>query len=222
MVTLIVFSSLGIGARANSVQNFDVKQGTALVTASAVVIGNLEFNFSGSNFSMNGFGTVDGACGFCVYFAPPGFGPLSGSNTITNSGPDIGSVTLGGVSYDNVLFHGLVTIISSKMFSLPLGNQSSFTITLPVAFSGQLMACPVNSDFNGCASPDLATFNFQHLNGKVKIDFLNNGDNTYSFDKALYTITPVPEPATMALVGLGTFLLLLRGRKRISDSSYRA
>jgi hypothetical protein len=189
-----------------------VQQGTAVVTVSPDVIGDLAIDFAGSGFSMNGLGTVTD-CGFCVHGAPPGFGGLSGSNTITNSGPNIGSVTLGAVVYNNVLFHGLVTIASSSVFSLPTTNQAVFTITLPVTFSGQLMACPATSDLNGCASADIATFNFQHLNGKVKIDFTNN-DGTYTFDQGFYTISAVPEPTTMTLVGTGAFLFLLRGYRR--------
>ncbi len=212
IVTLILFSSLAIAARASSVGTLNVRQGTTVVSPSIDVIGDLQFNFNGPNFSITGSGTVTN-CGFCVTSAPPGLGPLSGNNVISNSGPDIGSVTLGAVVYDNVLFHGVVTIVSSKTFNLPSASQPTFTVTLPVTFSGQLLACPVSPDFNTCASADIAAFNFQQLHGTVKIDFINNGQ-TYSFDKGVYTIAPVPEPTTLMLVGIGSVLVGMR-RKQV-------
>lgn len=214
VVPFLVLATCVIAARANDIPTLNVNQGTASVTVSPDVIGNLAFGFSGPNFSMTGMGTVTD-CGFCVHLAPPGFGPLSGSNTITNSGPNIGTFTLGSVVFDNVLFHGLVTIASPTNFDLPHTVQPTFTITLPVTLSGQLMACPVTSDLNGCASPDIAAFNFQHLNGKVTINFTNTG-GLYTYDTAVYTITAVPEPATITLVGAGTVLMWLRRYRRSS------
>jgi hypothetical protein len=213
-VVLTAFVSVAIAAQANDIPTFNVKQGTAVVTVSPDVVGELSFNFGGPDFFMTGSGTVTD-CGFCVHSAPPGYGGLTGFNTITNSGPNIGSVGLGAVVYNNVLFHGLVTIACAGVFSLPTTIQPSFTITLPITFSGQLMACPVRSDLNGCASADIGTFNFQHLNGNVTIDFVSGG-GTYTFDKAVYSINAVPEPTTMALVGTGSFLLLFRRRRRPS------
>jgi hypothetical protein len=138
--------TFAVSAQANSVPIFNVNQGTALVTPSPFVIRNLGFGFSGSGFSFNGNGTVMGGCGFCVSNAPPGFSGLTGSNEITSSGPNIGQVTLGTAVLDNVFFHGVVSITGSKTFSLPSGNQPFFTITLPVTFSGQLLACPAGED----------------------------------------------------------------------------
>ena len=212
IVPLIVFANWATAARADDIPTVNVNQGTAIVTVSPDVVGNLAFSFSGPGFAMSGMGTVTD-CGFCVHLAPPGLGPLSGFNTITNSGPNIGSFTLGSVVFDNVLFHGLVTIASSTNFNLPNAVQSTFTITLPVTFSGQLMACPVTSDLNGCASADIATFNFEHLHGKVKIDFSSSG-GLYTFDKAVYTISPVPEPTTITLVGAGAVLMWFRRYRR--------
>ena len=214
VVLLTALVSVAIAAQANDIPTFNVTQGTAVVTVSPDVVGDLSINFGGPGFFMIGSGTVTD-CGFCVHSAPPGYAGLTGFNTITNSGPNIGSVGFGGVVYNNVLFHGLVTIAGAGVFSLPTTIQPSFTITLPVTFSGQLMACPVTSDLNGCASADIGTFNFQHLNGKVTIDFVSGG-GTYTFDKAIYTLNAVPEPTTLALVGTGSFLLLFRRRRRPS------
>src|SRR5437868_2378462 len=138
VIFLSAFAYWTMIAQADDIPTVDVNRGTAIVTVSPDVTGNLAFGFSGSGFSISGSGTVTD-CGFCVHSAPPGLGPLSAFNTITNSGPNLGSITLGSVVFDNVLFHGVVTIAGSSVFNLPANSQPFFTITLPVTFTGQLM-----------------------------------------------------------------------------------
>ena len=225
VILLSVFFGLAIAAQADSIPTFNISKGTALVMNpnDLSTIGTIGFDFNGPNAFLGGSGTVTGDCGFCVNSAPPGFSGLSGSNSITGIFVT-GGVTFGGVSYNNVLFHGIVVISSSTSFSLPNSNQDSFTITVPVTFSGQLTACPAVIDSEGnlvCGSPDVAAFKFQNLKGKVKIDFLNTGNNSYSYVQGLYTITQVPEPATLALVGAGSSILLLWRRKGFRASGAR-
>ena len=52
LAVVLLFSSL---ASANSVPTYNVKNGTAVVTASDFVVGNLDYSFSGPGFSFGGW-----------------------------------------------------------------------------------------------------------------------------------------------------------------------
>ena len=213
---LLFFVFVSALAWGSPVPTFNITQGSATVTADpqGLVAGLVSFQFSGNGFSIVGTGSI--ACNFCVNSAPSGLGPLDAGMTIFADPFNTGGAAIflgNGVQYQSALFSGL-SFTSGTSFSLPSGSQSTFSIVLPVTLSGSVVAYG-NCDFTilSCPTP-IGTFSV-NSKGTATINYTNQ-DGAWFFSSAAFTLSPVPEPGTMSLLGTGLAALggLIRRKRR--------
>ncbi len=189
-------------AHANPIPTFTLTQGSVSVT-SDVSGTSLSWGFSGpGGVFAGGGGTAGFGCFNGVLAADicdPGVAITSfGPNTGSAFGPGLGSTGT------QAFFYGTGIFISGSAFTLPQPGAGTFTITLPVIFSGQLTACPLDIVYLDCASGPIGIFN---VNGKGKATLTFSGatslDPHWFMTSGTYTLNPVPEPTSFALLGTG-------------------
>src|SRR5579863_500043 len=195
---LVALMFLSATAYGDSVPAFNLTQGTVTVVGN--IAGNsITWSFTGAN---GVFATGNGASGpGCANFASSGSSCDPGL-AITSLGPNLGSAT---GSNALLLFAGGGVNISGPTFTLPQPGAATFTITLPVIFSGQFSACPWDISAQACSSGPIGIFNVNGT-GTGTLTFANATSNfpVWNLTGATYTLNPVPEPGSVMLVGTGT------------------
>jgi hypothetical protein len=165
------------------------------------------YNFAGAGLSVNG-GTLDGFSVNCNC-APPMINAFHSS--FSGGG---GTVVLNSVTY-TVAFNGVLNADSPPVVLPPATSLDDVIVTMPFTMTGTLIGCndvPFNC-YDQAFSITLTgqgfvTAHFRSLAvGGLPLEI---GNVTYNFQPA----APVPEPATLLLVGTGLAGLAARVRKR--------
>jgi hypothetical protein len=197
-------------ACADSIPTYNLTQGTVTVVSN--IAGNsIGWSFTGANgVSASGNGNSGAGCANSA---------IAGSScdpglAITSSGPNLGSAT---GSSAVLFFTGVGVNISGPTFTLPQPGAATFTITLPVLFSGQFSACPWDVNAQACLSGSIGTFN---VNGKgtATLTFANATANfpVWNLTGATYTLSSVPEPDSAILLSTGALAVIGRFLRRRS------
>lgn len=174
------------------------------------------FTFVGQNFNVSGQGGGGGAhqvaCGLC---------PTGSTATITasysGSALGRGPATVNGIAYSNLYYNGVIQLNNSGIVGLRDPATGFITITSPFTLSGNMNGYLQNPEISGPQTPifssllngqGIATIQLfsQIINGR---NFLSVFSETYSFQA-----DPVPEPATLLLLGTGVAGLLAKKRRR--------
>lgn len=203
-----VFASL---AKADSIPTYNLTLGT--VTLSNFTLSGFTSLFSFSNRSGTSIGGADD--GFSVSSLVGGGGT---GNPFLNIGLNLETSNVNGTA---LFLFGVVSMTGAN-FTLPTSGKT-FSITEPVLFSGSFLSCQGSfGPFGGCnpPAPDyLGRFNINGP-GSVTLTFtgvaLQGGGVVWQLSGGSYTLSAVPEPATVLLLGTGALALFGRLRRRKS------
>jgi hypothetical protein len=215
---LMLLSSLAVPcALADSFPTYNLTSGTVATTSDINGYTTNVFSFSGPGAVLVG---IVGTPNLCFGFAPGG-SSCDPSLLLTNSGiptPMTGSLNGGPTLW---LLGGIQ--MSGSPFLLPNNpSVTTFSITLQVSFSGSFTGCVMVDALNGCfngstVNPTIAAFTVNG-NGTASLMFVNTGApaglSIWQLSQGTYTLNPVPEPATLLLVGTGAAGLLARYKRR--------
>jgi hypothetical protein len=169
------------------------------------------FHFIGSSFDLRGR-TETGV--FIPRVHAPSCDPCFPGDVVNLSFRTIGEVDLGtGDGTVNGLDYGSLTYRGSLQFdvtpivfpAIPPDHVGAFPIRAPFHFSGFLRAFDGEDEVFAHALRGIGTAHesFISLDGFPPFGTGAEGETPYPFDDA----TPVPEPSTIVLVGLGTMVL---------------
>ena len=171
-----------------------------------------QFAFEGEGFSVAGFAQAFTSTVSPCFPCPPGTTlDLGGAF----QGPDaLGSGVVDGVAYAELFFNGMTGTFSSPSFQVS-GNQA-LTVVRDFTFTGTISGYLLNPFVHGFTEPAFT----KTLTGAgiVRGEFLVNADQpplffATSLEYEFADTAPVPEPATLLLVGTGAAIAALRRRR---------
>lgn len=209
-------------AAADSVPVFDMTQGSVTVTPYAFH-GNFGTNdvwtFANSGISISGATWVPDPC---LLWAPGG-SSCDPTIYVANIGwPTPNTGTVSG-SNSPILFLGTVSI-SAPSLVMPAGSDlTTFSVTMPVLFSGSFNACAIadGGPLAGCNDGSNPVFGIFNVNGPgtANLSFFNLGtpdDPTiWHLSSGIYSFYSTPEPSGITLACFGAMGLILTLRSRL-------
>lgn len=208
---------------ADTVPVFNLTQGSVAVTLNNVFGGvDQLWSFGNRGISISGINYY--GLNQCLGWAVAGVS-CDPSISIVNSGlptPNMGTVS---GSSTPILFLGSVGI-SGLSFIPPTGSGlTTFSVTMPVLFSGSFSACvsAFGGVLAGCTTdsfqptPVFAIFNVNGP-GFASLSFINvgvPGSTVWRLSSGTYTLTSVPEPSGIMLLGTGIVGLMVKLRRKL-------
>jgi hypothetical protein len=168
-----------------------------------------DFNVSGQG---NGSGGHSLSCGTCEV------GSIVNIN-VTYAGMALGSgpATINGISYSTLFYSGTIQFSSSGIIGPPLDPTSSIiTIISPFTMSGDFSAFLADPAISGPQTPVFSTL----VNGQGIAIIQLVGSGMPGDPRSVYSVTynfqaePIPEPATLLLLGSGLAGVAAKVKKR--------
>ena len=204
----VLVAAFAGSAYADSAPVFNMTQGT--VSLANFTPGGFDSVFNFSNGNGVSIGGVD--AGFSVLSL---IGGGQTGNPFLNVGFNLETSNVNGAT----LFLFGVLDITGQNFTLPTSG-TAFSMTLPVLFSGSFQSCQGSfGPFGGCNPPPtfLGTYNING-SGTVSLSFqgiqLGDGSVVWQLSGATYSLTAVPEPDSIVLLGTGVLVIFSMVHRR--------